>query len=127
MNKNVPDTYIPYNRKENMTDNDKTGKKFDEGKLDWDLLPVESVEEIIKVFMFGEAKYGRSNWQGKLENFDRRQYNAVMRHMHAWKKGEKLADDSQLMHLAHACADIMMLIWEELHHANSGSKEDKTS
>jgi len=89
------------------------GLKFDDGKLDWDLLPIDALEETIKVFMFGEKKYGRFNWQGKLENFNRRQYNAIMRHLHAWKNGEPCADDSGLSHLAHACADIMMLIWEE--------------
>ena len=38
------------------------GKKFDQGKLDWSLVPFKSLEGMVKVLMFGEQKYSRDNW-----------------------------------------------------------------
>jgi uncharacterized CHY-type Zn-finger protein len=40
----------------------KEGLKYDQGKLQWELFPAESAEQIIKVLMFGAAKYDPWNW-----------------------------------------------------------------
>ena len=37
-------------------------QKKDDGKLDWSLLPIDAVEEIIKVLEFGSKKYSGWNW-----------------------------------------------------------------
>lgn len=86
-----------------------TGMKFDNGKLDWALLPFESVEEIIKVLMVGAKKYKRDNWQ-LVEDGDTRYFNAAMRHITSWKQGEDLDPETGLQHLAHAGCCLLFLI-----------------
>ena len=41
------------------------GKKndFQDGKLRWDLLPLEEIEDIVKVYTSGANKYGENTWQ----------------------------------------------------------------
>jgi hypothetical protein len=93
-------------------DNNVSAKKYDEGKDRWDLLPLEPIREVVKVFTFGASKYGQDQWQ-KLDNFEERYYAAALRHLSAWRLGEKL-DQSGLHHLAHCAWNILALLWGEL-------------
>lgn len=86
------------------------GKKYDNGKLQWHLLPIEPLRQIVRVLQHGAEKYEPNNWQ-KLENPRERYYNALLRHIFAWRDGEKYDTDSGLHHLAHAGANIIFLIW----------------
>lgn len=87
------------------------GKKFDNGKLRYDLLPADAIEEVIKVLMNGAAKYGDSNWK-KVDVV--RYYNALMRHTQSWRKGERIDKDSKLKTLAHAAANTIILLKKEI-------------
>jgi len=89
---------------------EKNGLKFDQEKLRWDLLPVGTVTQIIKVLMFGSAKYSDNNWK-KVDMLKQRYYNALMRHINAWWEGEKLDPETNMHHLAHAGCCILFLIW----------------
>lgn len=80
-------------------------------KLRWDLLPFESVEEIVKIYTHGAEKYGDNQWQGVEPD---RYVSALMRHLVAWRKGEKIDPDSKLPHLAHVGWNVLALIWFEL-------------
>lgn len=91
----------------------KQGKKFDDGKLNWWLLPLEPVEEIIKVLMHGAKKYGKFNWQD-VDNYKERYYSALHRHLTSWRKGERLDQETNLPHLAHAGCCLLFLLWKEL-------------
>jgi hypothetical protein len=93
-----------------MKDNNKDniGKKYDDGKLDWSLLPMEPVEAIISVLQFGAGRYGRENWK-MLQNARERYYSACMRHLSSWRKGEDIDPDSDLPHLAHAMCNLVFL------------------
>lgn len=84
------------------------GKKFDSKKLDWSLLPVECVEEIVKVLHFGARKYSRDNWK-LVDSPEDRYYAAAMRHLVAWKKGHKRDKQSGKSHLAHAGCCLLFL------------------
>ena len=42
------------------------GKKFDEGKREWDLLDYNFLEECVDVMQQGKQKYGFLNWQKQL-------------------------------------------------------------
>lgn len=95
----------------------KEGLKYDEGKARWDLLPIEPIEEIVKVLTFGSIKYDDNSWQ-KLENGKERYFAALMRHIAAWKKGEKKAKDSGIHHLAHAACNLVFLLWLEKEYEN---------
>ncbi len=90
-----------------------TGKKFDEGKLSWALLPIKPLQEIIKVMMFGAKKYGAANWQ-LLDNAKSRYYDASQRHLTAYWDGEKLDPETGCSHLAHAGCCILFMLWFEL-------------
>jgi len=88
------------------------GVKFDQDKLDWSLLPLEPIEEVVKVLMFGSKKYSPNNWK-HIEDHERRYYNAAMRHLTAWQKGEKVDYETGLSHLAHALCCLTFLLGRE--------------
>ena len=63
------------------------GIKRDDDKIKWSLLPLKPVEEIVKVLMFGAKKYEPDNWK-HVEPHER-YWDAAIRHLAAWKEGEK--------------------------------------
>jgi hypothetical protein len=83
-------------------------KKNDSEKPDLALLPGSAKRGIARAFMDGEKKYGRYNYLKGMEWS--RLIAAADRHLTSFTEGEDVADDSQLNHLYHAGACIMMLI-----------------
>jgi len=88
----------------------KSGIKNDENKLRWSLLPIKQVETVVKVLQKGSIKYSDDNWQ-KVDNFENRYYDAMMRHLTSWKNGERLDPETKLPHLAHAICNGLFLMW----------------
>jgi len=88
--------------------NTSKGRKFDGDKLEFGLLPPLALEEVVRVLTFGAKKYERGNWQ-KVPESKRRYFDAMERHIWAWKKGEKLDTESGIHHLAHAMCCLMFL------------------
>ena len=84
------------------------GRKFDGGKLEYGLLPPFALEETVKVLTFGAQKYERDNWQ-KVPDSKRRYFDALQRHVWAWKRGEQDDPESGIHHLAHAMCCLMFL------------------
>jgi len=84
------------------------GRKFDGGKLEYGLLPPLALEETVKVLTFGAQKYERDNWK-KVPDSKRRYFDAMERHIWAWKKGEQMDPESGIHHLAHAMCCLMFL------------------
>jgi len=84
------------------------GRKFDGGKLEYGLLPPFALEETVKVLTFGAQKYERDNWQ-KVPDSKRRYFDAMQRHLWAWKQGEQDDPESGINHLAHAMCCLMFL------------------
>jgi hypothetical protein len=78
------------------------GKKndFQDGKLRWDLLPLEEIEDIVKVYTSGANKYGENTWQ-LLDNGYERYKAALLRHLTAIEGGEIIDKESGLPHTAH--------------------------
>lgn len=101
------------------------GRKDDQGKLDWTLLPVEPVEDIVKVLGFGMIKYARDNWQ-KVPEPELRYIAAALRHIFAYQKGEKNDPESGLPHLAHAACCLLFTGWFEKQKMNGGTDVEKT-
>ena len=91
-----------------MTETQKTGQKFDEGKTRFDLVPPESLTQIAEVFTHGAKKYGDYNWTYGLHSS--RFYAAAQRHLHSYWGGDVLDKESGLSHLAHACANLIMMM-----------------
>jgi hypothetical protein len=84
------------------------GVKHDTGKLRFDLLPVDSIREVVWVLMFGSAKYGDRNWETGMAYS--RLYAAALRHLMAWWEGEERDPESNLPHLAHAICCVLFLL-----------------
>lgn len=91
---------------------EKLGRKFDSSpdKLRWDLLPIQEIEEIVKILTFGANKYADNNWQ-IVPNAKERYYAALMRHIVAYRKGEGIDSESGVSHLAHAMCNMIFLMW----------------
>jgi hypothetical protein len=90
------------------------GLKYDDGKLRWDLLPIEEVEDVVKVLTFGANKYAPENW--KLVKGARWRYlAAAFRHIKAWMVGKRLDDETGFTHLAHAATNLLFLAWIDKH------------
>jgi hypothetical protein len=84
---------------------------FDEGKPRVDLIPVLSLIELGKVMDYGANKYGQHNWSQYAGRWAWTQLIAsCLRHLYAWMLGEDLDKESGLNHLAHALANITMLL-----------------
>lgn len=90
----------------------KKAKKFDQGKLEWHLLPIEAIEECIRVLMHGKKKYGAWNWT---EGFNwSRLSDAIDRHHSKFKSGVDRDDETNLLHMAHIAVTAMFLIVHQL-------------
>ena len=88
------------------------GHKADDGKLPYDLVPPDALEEIIKVLAFGAKKYAPRNWEKGMKWS--RPYSALMRHMWAWWRGEHKDPETGISHLAHAgCCVLFLLAYEK--------------
>jgi hypothetical protein len=102
------DIILPLGFEHERFDLPSEGRKFDGGKLEYGLLPPHALEETVKVLTFGAQKYERGNWI-KVPDSKRRYFDALQRHMWAWKKGEQIDPESGLHHLAHAMCCLMFL------------------
>jgi hypothetical protein len=89
------------------------GEKFDSEKDRWDLLPMDAIEQVVKILTYGAKKYADNNWQ-KVEPFGDRYYAALMRHLVAHRMGEKVDPESGQLHIAHATCNAIFLLWNEL-------------
>lgn len=85
--------------------------KHDQGKLDWSLLPIDSVEEILKVLEFGKRKYAAWNWASNGGFKYSRLFGSLLRHIFAWWRGEDKDPETGLSHLAHAGCNILFLLY----------------
>jgi hypothetical protein len=83
------------------------GKKYDGGKLDWTLLPYDTLESVVKVMQLGADKYGRENWK---KVSPERYEKAMLRHITAYLKGEEIDCESGESHLVHAiCCQLFII------------------
>lgn len=85
------------------------GRKYDAGKLRYDLLPARALESVVRVLGAGAAKYGDNNWV-RVAGGRKRYFAAAMRHTWAWWRGEELDPETGEDHLAHAMCCLMFLM-----------------
>lgn len=88
------------------------GRKDDQGKDPWDLLPWDAVRAIVKVLMYGRAKYSARNWEKGMDWS--RPFAALIRHLTAWWEGENTDPETGFSHLAHAGCCVLFLLAFEL-------------
>lgn len=78
----------------------KEGVKYDENKLDYTLIPMDSLAKVVEVLMYGARKYAPDNWY-KVPDGKKRYIRALLRHS-IQAIDEDLDNESNLPHLAHA-------------------------
>lgn len=83
-------------------------------KLRWDLLPMEEIEDIVKVYHAGAKKYGPNTWQN-LDNGIERYRAAAARHIMAYLKGERMDKETNVHHLAAAAWNVITMLWYDKH------------
>lgn len=84
------------------------GRKFDEGKLRVDLIPVSAIRAIARGLTFGARKYGDRNWENGLEWS--RVYGAAVRHLLAFWDREDIDPESGYLHIDHAITNLAFLV-----------------
>jgi hypothetical protein len=99
----------------------KENRKFDKGKLRYNLLPMDALDEVVKRFTHGAEKYEVDSWK-LVDNAVERYSAALMRHYSAWRQGEGYDPDCpELTHIGAVAWNALALVWFELH------KEDKNN
>ena len=79
-------------------------------KLRWDLLPMEEIEDIVRVYHAGAKKYGPNKWQN-LDNGFERYRAAAARHLMEYMKGERVDSDTGCFHLAQCAWNCIAMLW----------------
>lgn len=89
--------------------------KVTAGKVRLDLLPIRALEEVARAFQYGVDGQGYPPW-GWLqeEDWQDKYFAATLRHLFDYRKGVKKDPKSGLHPLAHAGANIMILITRTL-------------
>lgn len=84
------------------------GIKHDTGKLRYDLIPADALEELAKVYTMGAKKYGDRNWEKGMDWS--RLFGAMLRHSWSWFRGEKFDQQDGQHHLSSVawCALALM-------------------
>lgn len=75
----------------------------------WELLPLQDIEDIVKVYTEGATKYGPNRWQNLENGYDR--YKAAMfRHLLEYEKGNEYDDETGCRHLAQVAWNAIALL-----------------
>lgn len=88
--------------------------RFNEGKLQWDLVDFESLNDLVRVLEKGATKYSKDNWKQGLPM--REQCASMMRHLTALMSGEINDPESGLPHWAHIQCNAMFMAHTMKHH-----------
>jgi hypothetical protein len=84
-----------------------SGARYNDSKPDLSLIPLGTLEDEARVWMYGKAKYAAWNWAKGMDWSV--PYACLLRHMAAWQRGEENDPESGLPHLAHAACNLRML------------------
>ena len=88
---------------------EKEGLKDFEGKERIELIMPNSIIGMAEVLTMGAEKYKANSWQNVKDPLDTH-YASLMRHVIAWRKGEKLDSESKLHHMKHVLTNAMFLL-----------------
>ena len=100
---------------------EQVSKKNDrtDGKLMWELLPLQDIEDVVKVYTEGAKKYGPNNWQN-LDNGYQRYKAALFRHLVEYEKGNEFDEETGCRHLAQVVWNAIALL-----HISKENKDGK--
>lgn len=89
-----------------------SGRKDDEGKLRYDLLPRQALREVVSRLTFGAKKYEPDNWRKGIAYS--RLVAAAERHWNAWLHGNITDADCDLHELSGVAINVLMLLEFEI-------------
>jgi len=92
-----------------MQNSTTNGLKYDDGKLQYALIPPIAMEAMASVLTFGAAKYAPNSWQ-TVPNGEERYLNALFRHLEAYRSGIATDTESGMPHLWHVLTNAAFLI-----------------
>lgn len=121
--KNVYYTLVELSKTKDMeqkTETKNTSKKNDriDDKPMWELLPLQDIEDVVKVYTAGAKKYGPDKWQNLPDGY-KRYKAALFRHLVEYEKGNWLDEETGCIHLAQVVWNaIAMLHIEKERHGN---------
>lgn len=101
-----------YDYNGNVPDHPKNaGRKDDSQKPDLSAIAYhpKALAIIAKVLDYGAERYGRDNYR-KVPGLEKRYPAAIIRHLFAHLRGEKLDPESGLPHLAHIACSVLFLL-----------------
>lgn len=99
------------------------GTKYDDGKLPLDLWSPYALEETARVLAFGAVKYQPYNWAKGIKYS--RVFSALLRHLWAFWRGQKLDEETGIHHLAHAMCCLMFLLHYEMNRRKYRNFDDR--
>ena len=86
------------------------GKRFNKGKLQLHLVPLEIIVGMAKVLMYGASKYDKDNWKRGMSWSTC--FDCAQRHLFKWWYcREEYDDESGCHHLAHVACNIAFLMY----------------
>ena len=99
------------------------GRKYDGGKLRYDLIPVLALEEMVKGLTYGTIKYDDNNWV-KVPNGRKRYLAAALRHIQEYRKGNLWDEEQGIHHLSAAMNNLSFIVEKDLRGWEDVEEED---
>lgn len=85
------------------------GVKFDQSKPRFGLIPPHIEQQVAEVLTYGGNKYPEAdNWK-RVDGKEWRYMDALLRHVNAIRRGEKVDPETGKLHHAHAICCLMFL------------------
>lgn len=91
-----------------MEDKARKNDRIDD-KTRWELIPLDCLEDIARVYTEGARKYGENTWQ-YLDNGYERYKGALLRHLYAAEHDE-FDEETGCRHLAQVAWNAIALLW----------------
>lgn len=99
------------------------GRKYDSGKLRYDLIPVLALEDMAKGLTFGTIKYDDNNWV-KVPEGRKRYLAAALRHIQEYRKGVLWDEEQNIHHLSAAMNNLSFIVEKDLRGWEDVEEED---
>lgn len=94
--------------------------RFDDDKLRLDLIPVEALIELARVYSMGAIKYDDDNWRKGMPWS--KCIRATLSHFFKWRSGQVIDPETGCHHLAQVAWNALTLLVYEL---NKSGKDDR--
>ena len=114
----IADSFM-YGESEGTIKNDRK-----DNKLMWELLPLDVIEEVVRVYTFGARKYGPNKWQS-LEDGYNRYKAALLRHLTLIDQGQHFDPESGLLHASQVAWNAIALCYFEMKEHGEGDIDNR--